>query len=114
MFELPLALSKLRSCQAESSCYYLVLRPPDPVGEAAAGLTFLCSQCDIAPSSSRLHRISSRATVRRNAGELFLLVRYACARRRHKNSYRPFEGVSCSVVLCSRAGQTDKRRKNHS
>jgi hypothetical protein len=58
---------------------------------------------DIAPPFSRLRRISSRATVRRNAGEPFLLVRFARAcGDAGKNSHRPFEGVSCLP------GQTDK------
>jgi len=51
-------------------------RHSDTVGECVAGLTFLCKQSEIAPSFSRLLRISSRATVRRDAGEPFLLVRY--------------------------------------
>ena len=84
---------QLRSCQPESSCYYLVLRRPDPAGECSAGLTFLCQQCDIAPSFSRLLGISSRATVRRNAGEPFLLVRSRPrAATPVKNSYRPLRG----------------------
>src|SRR5450755_286702 len=41
-------VGQLRACQPESSCYYLVLRWPDPAGEAVK-LTFLCQQCDIAP-----------------------------------------------------------------
>ena len=54
----------------------------------------MCQQSDIAPSFSRLRRISSRATVRRNAGEPFLLVRFRPrAATPAKNSYRPFEGV---------------------
>src|ERR1019366_8190341 len=49
---------------------------PDLVGECVAGLTLLCQQSDIALSFSRLLRISSRATVRRNPEEPFLLVRF--------------------------------------
>src|ERR1019366_3801581 len=51
-------------------------RHPHVVGECVAGLTLLCQQSDIALSFSRLLRISSRATVRRNPGEPFLLVRF--------------------------------------
>src|ERR1039457_2350988 len=45
-------------------------------------IAFLCQQCDIAPSSSPLHSFSSRAIVRRNARELFLLVWFLRARQR--------------------------------
>ena len=56
---------------------------------------FLCQQSDIAPSFSRLHRISSRVTVRRNSGEPFLLVR--CRPRAATpaiNSFRHLEAVA--------------------
>src|ERR1700676_637216 len=66
-----------------------------PVGDEQAGLTFPCQQWYIAPSFSRLHGISLRATVRRNAGEPFLLVHHCSARRCQQDSYRRFERVSC-------------------
>src|SRR5580658_4002733 len=48
------------------------------VGESVDGLASVAFLwlCDIAPSSSRLHRFSSRTTVRRNSEEPFLLVQY--------------------------------------
>jgi hypothetical protein len=59
------------------------------------GWTFLCRQSDIELSFSRLHGISSRATVRRNAAAPFLLVRYGLrAATPARNSYRCFEGMS--------------------
>jgi hypothetical protein len=63
-------------------------RHPDLVGECVAGLTLLCQQSDIALSFSRLHRISSRATVRRNPGEPFLLARFRARGDASKDSYR--------------------------
>src|ERR1700694_4388895 len=38
---------QFRSCQSESSCYYLVLRQPDPVGECAA----VISRIDVSVSA---------------------------------------------------------------
>jgi len=40
-------------------------------GGCALRLTFLCGQFEIAPSSSRLHCVSSRAIARGNAGSRF-------------------------------------------
>jgi hypothetical protein len=75
---------------------------PDLVGECVAGLTLLWQQSDIAPSFSRLLRISSRATVRRNPGEPFLLARFRARGDASKNSYRTFEGVSRDSGICYR------------
>src|SRR5216684_7832092 len=104
---------QFRSCQSESSCYYLVLRQPDLVGDEQAGLTFPCQQWDIAPSFSRLHGISSRATVRRNAGEPFLLVCH-CSRAATPARFLPSLRGSALYRMSGKAGQTEKRRKNNS
>ena len=73
---------------------FLLLFParlPETVGERIAGLTFLCRQSDIASSFSRLLRFSSRATLRRNAGEPFRFRGIARARGdASKNSCRPW------------------------
>ena len=64
-------------------------------------MTFLCQQCDIAPSFSRLHGILSRATVRRNTEEPFLWARFRpAAATLTKSSYRLFEGlpgIGCGI-----------------
>jgi hypothetical protein len=78
-------------------------RHPYLVGEWVAGLTLLCQQSDIALSFSRLLRISSRATVRRNPGEPFLLARFRARGDARKNSYRTFEGVFRDSGICDRA-----------
>src|SRR5580658_716386 len=89
---------QLSSCQLESSCYYLVLRQPDPVGECIAGLTFPCQRSDIALSFSRLHSISSRATVRRNTGEPFLLKRH------HPRAATPARILTVPLRGCAGSG----------
>ena len=75
-----------------------MLRRPDPVGECVridvSGLTFLCGQCDIAPSSfaAPLHFVAgNRPTEFRGA----VSVGAVSSERGDatKSSYRFFEGV---------------------
>ena len=73
-----LSAHQLSSCQLQSSCYYLVLRQPRPVGDTrqnAAGTSVDVQQDRRFRVSSRLSRlrfrgsssVSSRPTARRNA-----------------------------------------------
>jgi len=81
-------------------------------GWRRAGLTFLW-QSDIAPSSSllRLHRSSSRAHPRRNAGEPFSVGTVSAARSGGNEKFlRPFEGVFRSVRLTSRGEHISRNR----
>src|ERR1035437_909211 len=100
------ALTTASSTSLLPTAIFLLLfsaRHPYLVGEWVAGLTLLCQQSDIALSFSRLLRISSRATVRRNPGEPFLLARFRARGDARKNSYRTFEGVFRDSGICDRA-----------
>jgi hypothetical protein len=75
-----------------------VARQPDPVGEQS-GLTFLCRQCDIAPScfaAPRYFVAGNRPTKYKGAVSVGAL---SPARSDvDQNSNRPFEGLSCNRV----------------
>src|ERR1700691_4366307 len=94
-----------------------VARQPDPVGEQS-GLTFLCSQCDIAPSffaAPQYFVAGNCPTNYRGAVSVGALSpgRSGVGQKATQNSYRPYEGVSCNRVLCprtNRPGQTNKGR----
>jgi len=78
----PFVLRNLSAISLLPTGIFLLLSVASSIGygwRVRSRIDVSVQQWDIAPSFSRLHRISSRATVRRNAGEPFLLVRH-CSR----------------------------------
>ena len=89
---------QLSSCQLESSCYYLVLRQPDPVGEY---VDCVFRKIDVAVSAVRNRAFVFAAPQYFVAGNRVTEYRGAVSfgavqparGDASRNSFRPFEGV---------------------